>query len=264
MNGGIILYVVCFYAESNPALKELVEIGECGVKIKFAKLLSHACKKLEDQKVSPDEFRTFAVAAFHLSALQNLSSVREMFDVITLGNGWSYKSYHKLKKILQNWDITDSETQKMLDDYSQLLHSFNVTTSIVDLINKKNLDERDFIMTNSVPFPDYSKLSVKLYPYKVTDKTLQDVKQLWEDIARNLQMPDLDAVLCGVKEGCVLISWLILASEEMKYLIRRRVSCCEEFFRRWNIVQFMLNDECIYQEQVCIVMYLFLERRGIY
>ena len=117
-----------------------------------------------------------------------------MFDVITLGNGWSYQSYRKLEKILQKWNITDPETQGILDDYSQSLHSFNVTTSIVDWITKRNLDERDFIMTDSLPSPDCSKLSAKLRPYKVTDKTLQDIKQLWEDIARNLQMPDLDAV----------------------------------------------------------------------
>ena len=127
------LYVVFFvYAVTNPALKKLLEVSESDVEMKFAELISHACQKLEDQKVSPDDFRTYAMAAFHLSALQNSSSVREMFNVITLGNGWSYHSYNKLKKILQKWNITDPETQKRLDDYSQLLHSFNVTTSIVD------------------------------------------------------------------------------------------------------------------------------------
>ena len=65
------LHAICFYAESNPALKKLLEVSESDVEMKFAELLSHACEKLEGQKVSPDEFRTFAVAAFHLSALQN-------------------------------------------------------------------------------------------------------------------------------------------------------------------------------------------------
>ena len=251
------------YAESNPALEKLMEVSKSDVEIKFAELLSHACKKLEDQKVLPDDFRTFAVGAFGLNALKNSSSVREMFDVITLGNGWSYQSYRKLERILQKWDIRDPETQKILDDYSQLLHSFNVTTSIVDWIKKKNLDERDFVSRNSLPPPDCSKLSVKLHPYRVTEKTLQDVKQLWEDIARNLQMPDLDAVLYDIKEGCMFISWLILASEEMEGLIRRQVSFCEEFFKRHSIVHFMLNDECIYQDKVHIhvVTCMLLGRR---
>ena len=56
VNGGIYhiecLYVVCLCAESNPALMELREVSENDIKMKFAGLLSHACKKLEDKKVS--------------------------------------------------------------------------------------------------------------------------------------------------------------------------------------------------------------------
>ena len=143
-----------FFAESNPALKKLLEVSESEVEMKFAELISHACDKLEDHKVSPDKFRTHAVAAFGLDALQNSSSVRKMVNDITLGKGWSYQSYRKLEKILQKWNITDPETQEILDDYSQSLDTFNVTTSIVDWITKRNLDERDFIISDSLPSPD--------------------------------------------------------------------------------------------------------------
>ena len=50
------------YAESNPALEKLMEVSKSDVEIKFAELISHACKKLEDQKVSPHVFRTYAMA----------------------------------------------------------------------------------------------------------------------------------------------------------------------------------------------------------
>ena len=85
----------------------------------------------------------------------------------------------------------------------------------------------------SPPFPHCDELSVKLHPCKVIDKTLQYVKELWEAIAEDLlELPNLGAVLYDIKEGCLFISWLIPAREEMKGLIKRRVSCCEEFLKR--------------------------------
>ena len=158
------MFVCCIvvYAESNPALKKLIEVGKSKVEMEFAGLISHACKKLKeshackkrkDKKEFLEDFRTYAVGAFRLSALQDSSTFHKMFNVITLGNGWSYRSYDKLETILQKWNITDPETQKNLDDYSQLLHSFNVTTSIVDWIETRNLDERGFVSKNSLPPP---------------------------------------------------------------------------------------------------------------
>ena len=57
-------------------------------------------------------------------------------------------------------------------------------------------------------------------------------------------------MLYDIKEGCLFITWFIPAREEMKQLIRRRVACCEEFLKGHSITLFMLNKQCICQEQV--------------
>ena len=174
-----------------------------------------------------------------------------MFDAITCNKGWSYQHFLELKSILRKTGITDPETNKKVIDYTQSLHSYNVTIRIVDWIKRKKLDKKHFNSMPSPPFPHCDELSVKLHPCKVIDKTLQYVKELWEAIAEDLlELPDLGAVLYDIKEGCLFISWLIPASEEMKGLMRRRVSCCEEFLKRHNIVFIRLNNECICPEQV--------------
>jgi len=201
------------------------------VQSEFAALLVYARKQLEE-KVSPGDFRTFALGICPVNCIKSSSNVGEMFDTITCNKGWSYQHYRSLKNILRKSGITDPETNRKFADYTQSLHSYNVTIMIVDWIKKKKLDKKHLNSVQSPPSPDCDELSVKLHPCKVIDKTLQYVKELWETIAEDLlELPDLDAVLYDIKEGCLFITWLISASEEMKQLIRRRVSCCEEIMK---------------------------------
>ena len=210
----------------------------------------YACKKLEEN-VSPDDFRTFTITIFPSCPIEKLSNVREMFNAIIKHRRWSYQEHRKLRNILHKMKIADPETKAKFNNYSQLLHSYNVTTRILDWIKRKKLDQRHFSSAQSPSSSDHSKLNVKLRPYKVNDKTLQYVKELWEAITEDLlELPDLDAVLYDIAEGCICVTWLIPATEELEHLIRRQVSCREDFLERHNIVQLILNDECIYKEQV--------------
>ena len=127
--------------ESNPALAELKEENDSRVQIEFGALVVYACKKLEES-VSPDDFRTFTITIFPSCPIENLSNVREMFNAIIKHRRWSYQEHRQLRNILRNWKIADPETKAKFSNYSQLLHSYNVTTKIVDWIKKKKLDKR--------------------------------------------------------------------------------------------------------------------------
>ena len=256
MKGEYHIHILFHYTESNPALSELIKENDSKLKFAFGELLDHVCTELEKKNVSPDNFRTVAKVIWP-ACIPNSSNIRTMFDAITDNAGWSYLHYRSLKGIQKHWKITDNETKKKLFEYTQLLNAHNVTVKIVNWIKQKDLDKKDIEFPQPLPSHDCTELSAKLRPYKVTDKTLQYVKELWEAIAEDLlELPDLDAVLYDIKEGCLFITWLISASEEMKQLIRRRVSCCEEFFKTHSIIQFILNDECIYEEQVCMLLEL--------
>lgn len=211
----------------------------------------HTRKQLED-KVSPDDFKTFALGQCSSSSIKNASTVCDMFHALACEKKWNYKDHTCLKDMLMELKITDDETKKKFDDYTQSLHAYCVTVRIMDLMKIKKLDKNHLTSTQHLPSHDCTKLSVKLDPFEVIDKTLQDVKNLWESFVKGLlRLPKLDAVLHSIEEGCLLVTWFISPNdEELEYLIRKRVSCSEIFFKRHNIVQFMLNDECIYQEQV--------------
>ena len=225
----------------------MIEKNESKLRVEFGALLDQSCDELE-AKVPANKFRTFAKAVFSpANYIGKSEDVREMLDAITDQNGWNYQHHTSLEMILCHFKISDEKLQ----EYNQLLSHFNVTTKIKDWIEKNNLDKKQ---SHDSPAPilphDCVKLSAKLSPHTVTEKSLQYVQDLWKDITNCLlQLPNLDAVLYDIEKGCVLITWLIPATINAATRIRNRVHICEDFFTKWEIVELMVNEECIYPEQ---------------
>lgn len=222
------------------------------VKDEFAALLEYACTRLVKAEVCPENFRTYLKGMFSPAGfIPTTSDVREMFNAITEKEGWNYMHFRSLKKTLKHYEITDDETQKRFCDYEQSLASYHITTKIKDWIEKKNLDVKHSNQPQTLPTHDCTKLSIKLHPHEVTDRTLQYIKELWETIAKGLlKLPDLDAVLFDITEGCLFITWLVPASDDE---IREIVLNHQSDFVKHNIVLLILNDEPICTEQVFYV-----------
>lgn len=222
------------------------------VKDEFAALLEYACTKLVKAEVCPDNFRTYTKGLFSPAGfIPTTSGVREMFNAITEKEGWSYAHFRSLKKVLKHYRIADDEMERKICNYEQSLASYHIATKIKDWIEKKNLDVKHSNLPQTPPTHDCTKLSVKFHPYEVTDRTLQYVKELWETIAKELlKLPDLDAVLYDITEGCLFITWLVPASEnEIRGIVLDHDAA--DFFLEHNIVLLILNDEPICTEQVC-------------
>ena len=235
------------FLESNLALLKLIEENEIKLRIEFGALLLHACKQLETI-VPANDFRIFAKGVFSpADYIGRSEDVREMFEAITDQNGWNYQHHTSLEKVLYYFKISDEKLQ----EYNQLLSNFNVTTKIKDWIEKNNLDKKHSHDSSASLLPhDCDKLSTKLFPHTVTEKSLQYVQDLWKDITnRLLQLPNLDAVLYDIQGGCMLITWLIPNTINAAARIRSRVCICEDLFTKWEIVLLLVNEECIYPEQ---------------
>ena len=213
----------------------------------FGDILLQACNKLE-ARVSAKDFRTFAKGFFSpANFIKNTANVREIFDAITEHKQWNYRNHYSLEEVLHNFKIAIEKLQ----EYNQSLSHFNVTTKIKDWIEKNNLDKKhSHDLPGTQSSHDCSKLSLKLKPHMVTEKTLQYVQDLWKDIAKRLlELPNLDAVLAHIQVGCVFITWLIPTDLNVSRRIRDRVSTNEDFFSKWEIVFIMVNDKCIYPGQ---------------
>lgn len=101
-----------------------------------------------------------------------------------------------------------------------------------------------------------------MHPYEVFDRTLQDIKELWESIAEDLlQLPDLAAVLEDIQEGCLCVTWFVVPSEKLKHHIKKCISFRKDILRRHNIVVFTLNEECLYQELLHVYVHIYITGR---
>ena len=233
-------------AEMNVALVQLVYENEANLKDKFGALLLHARKQLEN-RVSANDFGTYASALVPDIILKNPKNVCEIFDAITSRGVWNYKMYSSLVRTMRQFEIADEKLQ----EYNQLLSHYYITTKIQSLIEKKKLDQKNPPeLPDPLPTNDFHKLSVKLKPHNVTEKSLQYLQDLWKEIAdRCFQLPNLDAVLYDIQEGCVLVTWLIPNTIDAASKIRSTVHICEDFFTKKEIVELMVNEECIYPDQ---------------
>lgn len=249
---------LCFFidhAESNKALLALIEENELNLRGQFGLLLVHAREKLE-AKVSSRNFRTYLGALRPAPSITNVSKVCEMFDTMTKNGHWDYLHYRTLKKLLEDWKINDKKTKKKLVDYQQSLESYTLATKLIHWMEHRNKKEE-------LPPHDHSKITIEIHPHEFTDKKLQYLRYLWERVAEEaLRLPNLDAVLHDIKRKCISITWLIPASDEIEKWIRKRVPLCQDFFKKHNIVLFMLNDECIYKVQIFVHVHVcYWEKR---
>lgn len=242
------MYVLLYYAESNLPMLKLLEESEWALKIKFAALAKHACTKLES-KVSEEDFRTCMIHLFKAAHYILPSfNVRNTFDAIGKNEGWNFRSYKSLKKVLELYGVEDDETKEKLSRYEEALTSYNVTTGVKDWIEKHNLDKKHAKQPQPLPDYDYTEISTKL-GWPVAEKTLQDIRILWEEVAKTVfKMPNLDAVLYDIQEGCTYVTWLVPRIVEWT---TTNILNQTDFFGAQNILLLMLNHECIYPEQVC-------------
>ena len=240
-------------SDSNRALAELIEENDSRLRDEFAALLEHTCSKLE-AKISPSTFRTYAKVLFAPAKfISNRASIREIFDAITDHQRWNYLRYRSLLRILQRYKIDDTETRRISHDYEQSVAHFIFTTKVKDWIKKREYFQRMNSRKRRLKAGEYSELTVKL-DIGVTEATLRYVDELWTTISEQLfQLPDLDAVLHDIKEGCILVTWRVPNSEEFKIEIRQKTLSNSEFFMERNIKYLGLDEEYFYISKVCIL-----------
>ena len=232
---------------TNPALKELTVENEERLRYKFANLLERACSLIE-AKAQPESFRTFAIAHFAPAHyISQCNGIREMVDAITNHGRWDYLRYRPLLRTIQKYDCSGT-MQEECNCYEESVANFKATTRLKEWIVKKNFT------SSALPVPklhpgEYSKLSAKVY-INITNKMLKYVFDLWDDIARLCQLPDLDAVLHSMKEDCLLVTWLIPNDDKIKNRLRRNARRHRSFFEQRKIQYCLLDKECIYKSNV--------------
>lgn len=215
----------------------------------FADLVVQACRHFEST-VRPEEFKTYARTIFVPAPFISAAvSVREMVDAITDHGRWNYLHYRSLLRVIKRYDH-GGKLKERCCKYEASVAQFKLTTRIKDWIVKRNIEKHAPQQLKLLP-AEYSKLSAKV-KINITNETLSYVIQLWNHIAKDLVgLPDLDAVLHDMKEECLLVTWLIPNSDEVKTCIRRKAPISSAFFDQHRIQYCQLDNEYLYKSQVC-------------
>ena len=232
------------------AVTEMVKIKESELKSEFAVLVEQACTCIEANRVEPHVFRSYARTIFAPALHIIGDDIREMFDLITAHCHWGYLHYRSLLEMVKKFDY-DRQLHETLHQYKESVANFTFATRITDWIVAKNLRPTQ---SNNPPPPlepsQYIELTVKV-DINITDRMMTYVVGLWEEVAEQLlRLPNLDAVLHGIREECLLITWHLPNSEKLKALIRDRASQGTSFFEGHMIKYCLLDNEQIYMAKV--------------
>ena len=233
---------------SSSALSELMEENDVRLRDEFADLLVQACKQFE-ALVTPEAFRTYTRTVFVPAPfISTAVSIREMVGALTDHGRWNYLHYRSLLRLVRRFD-RNRELEERCRKYEKSVAHFKFTTRIKDWIVKRNITNDSSQQSKLLPV-EYSRLSAKV-KINVTDERLGYVMKLWNSIAEHLfELPDLDAVLHNMKEECLLVTWLIPNSNELRDRIRENAPHCSSFFDQHRILYCLLDNECLYKSHV--------------
>ena len=248
------------------------------IKGQFSSLLVKVQSALKSHQVSVDEMHSFLV---HYSSrddwIQNPSNLDELFKALSVAKLWSYDHYDLLEEIAKRLLPEDTDVKKLIFEYKGQLTGFYTTTKIADFIELSKF--KDSEQDPEQPFPvdsftlkDYRKLKLKLkLNRKVSAVTLSYVDKLWRSLAEEFDLPCLTAVLHGIIEGSLVITWLILPHIAEKIIASGSTTKAVKFFCHHGIVLIEIDNNTVYDEEQMVsniiesrsylglIIYLFLQ-----
>ena len=177
----------------------------------YAKFVSYVSKSLSDKGVSPDDLRSFLLnlPAFDHDTKQGVTllsdvknelkkedSINDIIDFLSSRYA-SFLNYEVFESIVERFD---ADVRDILENYKEHLQ-----------IYIKNLKLSEFIQINPalVKMSEYMKDKMIL---KVDMKLLAKLSKLCElkrPLAKILGVNPSIIYLCGVEEGCVVVTYLI-------------------------------------------------------
>ena len=202
------------------------------------------CRKLEGKQINLKDLHTFLTSYFSPGhCIPHSGDIHEIFETISSNKLWDYWNYLPLKKIVEGFAADDEEIASWIEDYKQDLKSFKVTTKLFECI--ANASSNDKKPSEKPPREYYQKISIKLGA-KVTDRSLEYIDDVWNEIAGLYDLPPHAAILESICKGCVLIVWRIPSHIAPKILEAPPPS--DEFYRKYGITRMEYGGEGIYQE----------------
>ena len=227
-------------------------------------LASKLSKKQYRNELDIKSFYLYLSNLFPPKSLPNAVDVLMIFQDINAQELWDYCQYEVVERIGLRYLPGDKELASAVDEHREMINNHLATQRIADYIVgkivKPDSEEAYKVELKSLK-PSYhgrrasrnyyDGLAVTLEDVNIGKKTLKYVRDIWKGIKRELHLPDCNALLDCIYEGCIIILWLISPSAAPAILEPQPWSAIH-YIQRELIVNMTLNDNCIYNIQVSI------------
>ena len=207
-------------------------------------MLLKVCRKLGEREINAKDLHIFLISCFPPGeCIPRSADIHEVFEAITSNKLWDSWNYLPLKRIVEGFAADDQELASWIEAYRQDLKSYKVTTKLFECIADASSNGNK--PSEKPPTEYYQKISIKLEA-KVTDRSLEYIDDVWNEIAGLYDLPPHAAILDSIRKGCILIVWRIPSHIAPKILEAPPPS--DEFYHKHGITRVEYSGEGIYQE----------------
>ena len=215
-----------------------------GLVVKVSRTLGQKMSLRLDQQNGEETFQQFreyvaGLCTIENSRKQNAATVEEIFGLIHEKKCWDLQGdpYDLLVEVL--CEVADAELMAIVEkSHEEYYTEYMVATKVADHL--PNLQTE----TLSEYSPNFSRLTMKLDKVNVTECSIAYLTELWKNVKRCVQLPDLFSVLAGIEEGCIAVTWLIPTYAVPA--LTRLPQTSPELFHTFAITRMDINGVCFF------------------
>ena len=225
-------------------------------------MLALCHRKLQGKITDMQNFRVFLVQSYSPEGNSNDSrtvdasdfvdkvfgTARDLGDVLVALSKkgmLSYKNCHILRSIVDNYGSDDQELNEEMRKFDEDLAGYALATAMQDYVDVDSQRSKE-----SEADPElFCVLSLKVGEY-VTERTLQYVKEVWDSLARRLEIPHSALLFEKVANGCIEMVWKF-PSHLTNFIIRRAQENTNYFWEQ-QVLRVTIANRCIYEGEAPI------------
>ena len=231
-------------------------LAEVDVRDSFGSLVSLLAGKLSDKQSNNDldikSFRLYLSSIFPPKSLPNTVDILLTFQDINAQELWDYHQYEIVERIANRYLPGDKDLKTAVDEHREMVNNYLATQSIAVYIEQSDIELRALKPSyhgRRTSRKYYDQLAVTLSDVSIRMKTLKYVRDLWKGIKREFHICECNALLDCIYEGSIVIMWLIPPSAS-EVILNPQPWSAIRFIQKELIFNIVLNDTCVYDEQV--------------
>ena len=237
------------------------------IKKQYTRLKLEVAEKLSAVVEDMERFNDYILDTFEAGDLPQVSSVKEMFRLLTRKEYWKFTDVFQLEEIVEEFGGEfQKECKQLIDEYKKDLNGYNCATRIVEFMTANKEKDAELpdeskacthLMEDKEKYDEKfrTKLSIKLEGRQgrtIYLESLQYVERLWDSLCFEFKLKSLPHVLDGIVEGSVIIHWIIQHKFTWKILGKLADDGDITFFEKNAIAILCLEGVCVYNQRVGI------------